>query len=105
MVMTGELKLHKDTVDYAIYSGGNYYNLSEKMKTILMEKTSVVVQKDNQIIFCEEGKLEYRKSIPNSNVYDLYVGDQNLGELLWGLVGSRISIEIKNEVKDWRGEL
>jgi len=98
MITEGILELSPDfkTVDYQIFERGNIYNLTEKLNLLLWDKVSVMVQKNQDITFCEEGKLTKQKC-PSGKLYQYFVGNKNLDEILWSNVGNTIQIEIKSE--------
>lgn len=98
MVIKGILELSPNfnTVDYQIFEKGNIYNLTEKLNLLLMDKVSIIIQKFNDIILCEEGKLT-KIPIGSNKLYQYFINSKNFDKVLWNNVGNLISIEIKSE--------
>jgi hypothetical protein len=90
---SGKLIL-KDNMNFYIYNNriGDDYNFTEKLNENIFNTISLCI-KDiaDSIIFESEGKLEYRKI--KECIYDLYIEEKNLTEILLDNENKYIEIE------------
>jgi hypothetical protein len=90
---SGKLIL-KNNRDFYIFNNetGEHYNFTEKLNENIFNTISLCI-KDIAcgILFESEDKLEYRKSKPC--VYNLYLGEKNLTEILFRNINKYIEIE------------
>lgn len=99
MILRGKLCLNRDD-DYLIVGNGRATNLSEMLNVMLLEnvRMKVVNKYNGQALFDVEGKLVKEKV--SKSFYLYHIGDFNIDEVLWSLVGRKIEIDIKNITKE-----
>ena len=100
LILSGNLHLSHKNDDYTVFSNGRLTNLSEMLNMMLLEdvKMKVINKHDGQVLLDVEGKLEKKKV---SRCFYLYhIDNLNIDEVLWGLVGRKVEIDIKNITKE-----
>ena len=100
MKIKGKLCISRKNDNYIVASGGRNINLSEYLDTMLLENVKLLV-KDNysgKVLIDTRGKLVKKKVAKCFYLY--HVGDCNVDDILWDLIGSKLEIELKNIGKD-----
>lgn len=99
MILSGKLCLNRDD-DYTIFSNGRLTNLSEILNVMLLEdvRMKAVNKYNGQVLFDVEGKLAKKKM--GKCFYLYHIDNLNIDEFLWGFVGRKIEIDIKNITKE-----
>lgn len=98
MKLEGKLKLHIKnikTCEYTMFNKGRLTNISEMLDTMLLYDVEVRITDlyTKKVLFDEKGKLVREKF---GKLYLYHVNGQNLDNVLWNNVESRLCIEIKN---------
>jgi hypothetical protein len=99
---SGKLIL-KDNKDFLIFNNetGEHYNFTEKLNENVFNTISLCIKDiTGGLLFESEDKLEYRKLKPC--IYNLYLGEKNLTEILFKNVNKYIEIEFTtiNQIYD-----
>lgn len=100
VVLRGKLNLSHRNDDYTIFSNGRLTNLSEILNVMLFDsvRMKAVDKYSGQVLFNVEGELLKKKV--GKCFYLYHIGDFNIDEVLWELVGRKIEIDIKNITKE-----
>lgn len=98
MVLEGRLNLKHDNDDFIMFSKGRSININNVLYTLYMEYADVYVSivhlYTGEELFKASGSLYKDKIQPK--YYTYHIDGQDLEEILWNNVGSKLSIEIKN---------
>ena len=99
MIIRGRLNLKYTNDDYIIFSNGRLVNLSDYLNVMLLDDIDISIKStyDEKVVLNTKGKLIKFKTQPKYYMY--HVGDINIDEILWDLVGSKLEIELKNITK------
>ena len=95
MILKGKLCLNQKD-DYTLFSGGMLVSLTEYLNNMLLEDVHMVIKNmyDKKVILDVKGKLIKDKVSPKYYLY--HIDGVNVDQLLWGLVGSKLEIKLKN---------
>lgn len=95
MKIEGKLNLHNKTCEYIMFSEGRLINISKMLDTMLLYDVKVKVTDlyTTEVLFNEKGQLIREKF---GKLYLYHINGQNLDNVLWNNVESRLCIEIKN---------
>ena len=98
MKLEGKLNLHiknNKICEYTMFSKGRLTNISEILDTMLLCDVEIKITDlyTEKVLFDEQGKLVRKKF---GKLYLYHVNGQNLDDVLWNNVESRLCIETKN---------
>ena len=99
MKVEGKLNLHNKTCEYIMFSEGRLTNVSKMLDIMLLYdvKAKVTDLYTAKVLFDKKGQLIREKF---GKLYLYHVNGQNLDDILWNNVGSRLRIEMKNITKE-----
>lgn len=98
MKLEGKLNLHiknNKICEYTMFNKGRLTNISEILDTMLLCDVEIKITDlyTGKVLFNEKGQLVREKF---GKLYLYYVNGQNLDDVLWNNVESRLCIEMKN---------
>ena len=96
MILKGQLNLSHDRDDYIIFSKGRLVNLTDYLNMMLMDNVRFEIRQmyNKKVIVSAEGQL--LKQMISKGFYLYHVGDINIDNVLWDLVGDKLEIELVN---------
>ena len=77
-------------ISYGIYSGHEYIDISDLLQSSLMDRVEVILKVKNEI-HKFKGELLFQNV---NGLHQLFVGENNLDEILWNNVGSKIEFRL-----------
>lgn len=96
MILKGQLNLSHDKDDYIIFSKGRLVNLTDYLNMMLMDNVKFEIKQmyNKKVMISAEGQL--LKQRISKGFYLFHIGDVNIDNVLWNLVGSKLEIELIN---------
>lgn len=89
----GQLKLKNviNEITYGIYDGLNFHNLTKILNDLIDENVKIIVKINGKNVLNKKGYFSKKESI--IGLYDYFIDDFNLEEILWKNVGNNIDIK------------